>query len=202
MVVIVATVSSCGIFRKTKHKQKHSIEEVSKQESVSAETNTSKGEVKERSVDKGTVVTERTTTTVTEKGGKSRVTIVKGDLKPGENYLRDSAGNEIKAVLDTLGKTLTLELNVPDERTETTTNERITENRDNTRDREEKQEQKQEKQTAVAVEQRREENTEVSSSESKPSFWGLMGNWIGIAVAVVIVLGFMLWYFGVRRKVK
>src|SRR5690606_16927446 len=183
MVVIVATISSCGIFRKTKHKQTQGLEEVVKSDCVSVERSTRTGEVKERHVDKGTVVTERTTTSVTERGGKSRVVIGKGDLKPGENYLRDSAGNEIKAVLDTLGKTLTLELNVPDERTETTTNERITENRDNTRDREEKQEQKQEKQTAVAVEQRREENTEVSSSESKPSFWGLMGNWIGIAVA-------------------
>src|SRR5690606_9289823 len=139
MVVIVATVSSCGIFRKTKHKQKQGLEEVVKRDCVSAETSTRTGEVKARHVDKGTVITERTTTSVTEKGGKSKVTIGKGDLKPGENYLRDSAGNEIKAVLDTLGKTLTLELNVPDERTETTTNERITENRDNTRDREEKQ---------------------------------------------------------------
>lgn len=201
MVVIVATVSSCGIFRKTKHKENHTIEEVSKQESVSVETSTTKGEAKERNVDKGKVVTERTTTSTTTKGGKSGITIRKGDLKPGENYLKDSAGNEVKAVLDTLGKTLTLELNTPPETNTTTTKERITENRDETRDREENQEQQQEKQVAIREEQRREESTSESISDSKPSPWAVVGNWVGIAVAVVIVLGFMLWYWGRKKPI-
>jgi len=164
------------------------------------ETNVRIGEVKEREVDKGTIVTERTTTSVTEKGGKSKVTITKDDLKPGENYLRDSAGNEIKAVVDTLGKTLTVEITTKGQRTETTVQERITENRDVSKEREESNEQKQEKQVAVTVDQRREEAQSQSSSESKPSAWAIFGNWIGIAVAVVIVLGFLLWYFGIRKQ--
>lgn len=200
LVVMVTAFASCGIFRKTKHKERHSLEEVVKRDCVAVETTTYNGEVKERESDKGTIVTERTTTSVTEKGGKSKVTIGKGDLKPGENYLRDSAGNEIKAVLDTLGKTLTLEITTKGERTETTVQERITENRDVSKEREESNEQKQEKQVAVAVDQRREEAQSQSSSESKPSIWGIFGNWIGIAVAVVIVLGFLLWYFGVKRR--
>ncbi|MGO3195480.1 MAG: hypothetical protein ACTIKE_15810 [Sphingobacterium sp.] len=68
----------------------------------------SKGEVKSKEVDKGTTVTERTTTTKTTKGGPSSIVIKKGDLKNGENYLKDSAGNDVKAVLDTLKGTLSL----------------------------------------------------------------------------------------------
>jgi len=200
MVVIVATLASCGIFRKTKHKQRHEIEEVSKQESVSVEKSTTKGEVKERSVDKGTVVTERTTTSVTERGGKSRVTIGKGDLKPGENYLKDSAGNQIKAVLDTLGKTLMLEITTSPEKTTETISETITDNRDRTTDREERQEKKQERQVAVSVDSTRRESASESSSESKPSFWGIIGGWIGVALAVVLILVVLLWWFGVKRK--
>ena len=200
LVVIVTAFASCGIFRKTKHKERHTIEEVVKRDCVSMENATKKGEVKQREVDKGSVVTERTTTSVTEKGGKSKVTIGKGDLKHGENYLRDSAGNEVKAVLDTLGKTLTLEITTKGERTETTVQERITEQKDATKEREEKQDETGSKQVAVAVDQRREETSSESSSESKPSFWGIFGNWIGISVAVVIVLGFILWYWRKGKK--
>ncbi len=46
-----------------------------------------------------------------------------------------------------------------------------------------------------------EQRKEAKESESKPSFWAIWGMWIGIACAVVIVIGFLLWwFFGLRKK--
>ncbi|MGO3807431.1 MAG: hypothetical protein ACTJHT_14135 [Sphingobacterium sp.] len=201
LVVIVTAFASCGIFHKTKHKERQSLEEEVKRDCVVVSNEASKGQVKEQTIDKGKVVTERITTTTKERGGKTKLTIGKGELKPGENYIRDSAGNEVRAVLDTLGKTLTLELNTPPEKETKTEKETITEDKNNTTNREEKKENKQEKQAAISGENRREENSSVGDSESKPSPWAIFSNWIGLSVGIVIVvIALVWWFFGKGRK--
>lgn len=203
MVAIVVAFASCGTLRKNKNKQSQSIETVNKKDSLEVSTATSSGEVKEQVIDKGTVVTQRETTTVTEKGGKSKIILKKGELKPGDNFLRDSAGQVVRAVLDTISNTLTLELNAPAERSTKTERETITEKKYQTTNKEEKQEQKQEKQVAVTAEQRRGEKSSSSASESQPSATGIIGNWIGIAIAIaifIVVVGLAWWFFGINKK--
>lgn len=57
-----------------------------------------------------------------------------------------------------------------------------------------------EKKDSVAKEAQKEvKEAEVKQSESKPSFWAIWGNWIGAAIAVVIVIGFLLWRFSAAK---
>lgn len=199
IVVTVAIVSSCGVFRnKSKNKDVQKVEASVRADKKVEESTGSTSVAKETEVDKGVVVTERKTTTKTTTGGKSKVEIKKGDLKEGENFLRDTAGNMVRAVLDTLDKTLTLEFNLPVTTTETTTDERIREQRDNHKQREEESRDTTRKEVAVVVDSIRREISEQSSSESSPSVWALFVNKIGWAVGLVVVIGFLLWWL--RRK--
>ncbi len=43
---------------------------------------------------------------------------------------------------------------------------------------------------------------EEKASESKPSFWAIWGMWIGVGCAVVIVICFLLWWFGIKSNSK
>ncbi|WP_133228391.1 hypothetical protein [Sphingobacterium corticibacter] len=47
---------------------------------------------------------------------------------------------------------------------------------------------------------KQEQRKEEKASESKPSFWAIWGMWIGIGCAVVIVTGFLMWRFGIKRN--
>ena len=199
IAVTVAIVSSCGVFRnKSKHKDVQKVESTVRVEKKVEESTGSTVTVKETEIDKGTVVTERKTTTKTTSGGKSKLAIKKGDLKEGENFLRDTAGNMVRAVLDTLDKTLTLEFNMPVTTTETTTDERIREQRYNHKQREEESRDTTRKEVAVTVDSVRRETSEQSSSESSPNVWALFVNKIGWAVGLVVVVGFLLWWL--RRR--
>lgn len=201
IVVTVAIVSSCGVFRnKSKNKNVQDVEAAVRVEKKVEESTGSTSVAKETEVDKGVVVTERKTTTKTTTGGKSKVEIKKGDIKEGENFLRDTAGNMVRAVLDTLDKTLTLEFNLPVTTAETTTNERITESKNNHREREEESRDTTRKEIAVTVDSIRREISEQSSSESSPNVWALFVNKIGWAVGLVVVIGFLLWWFLARRQ--
>lgn len=202
MVVIVTVFASCGVFHKTKHKERHSLEEIVNRDCVIIDKESSKGEIKSKEVDKGTTVTERTTTTKTTRGGGTSIVVIKkGDLKNGANYLKDSAGNDVKAVLDTLKGTLSLSLNITPEITEATTKETISDYRDIAKDREEKQESQQKKQIAVAVDSVRRESDSVNDSDSKPSVLGILSNYIGWAIGIVIVVvAVAWWFFGIKRK--
>ena len=109
IAVMVMAAASCGTLR-NKQKQSSSLKiiEGAKVEQTLTESTGRKAEIKEKEVDKGAVVTEReTTTTTTREVSTIRVTAQKEDLKPGENFLRDSAGQQAKAILDTLNKTMT-----------------------------------------------------------------------------------------------
>lgn len=200
LVVVVTAFVSCSVFKKTsKSSNKKDIEQVSKRDSVYIDKSTSKGEVKEQLIDRGLVITERETTTTTEKGGKSKVGIKLGDLKHGDNYLRDSAGQQVKAVLDTLNKVLTIETELPKERTTTVIKEKTTEKKDKQEKKGSKQEDNLNKQVAVRDEQKYKDVEVVKNTKEDPSGKGIIFG----AVGVLIVVFALLWYFGVRpRKEK
>ena len=203
LVVLLATLASCGSLR-NKSKQSASLEVVEgvKIEQTISEQSGSSVDIKERELDKGVVTTERETTTTTVKeGSKSKVVIKKDDLKPGENFLKDSAGQQIKAVLDTLNKTLTIEVTSKGETTTTTTKERITDQRYLSKERNESKQDSTNKQIANTKEINRRVSEESSSSESKPNVWAILLNNIGWGVAFLIILLGVLWWFfkGAKR---
>lgn len=201
LVIVAVTLASCGGLRnKSKAREEIKIEELSKRDCVLVDKSISSGEVKETIQDKGLTVTEKETTTITEKGGKTKVEIKKDDLKPGTNYLRDSAGNEVKAILDTLNKTLSLELVVPTERITKTEKERKTEQADKTSQREDKKQEQLNKQVAVTNQEKRIAEFKTSSSESKVDRWAVFIDKIGWAVAFLVVIGVLFCYFGVKRR--
>lgn len=198
MVVVLATLASCGIFKNTsKHKEKFKLEEIVKRDCVIMDKSTSKAEVKQQVVDHGIITTETETKIVTEKpAGKTKVVIKGGDLTHGNNYLKDSAGTLVNAILDTLSKTLTLEVTTPPERTESTKIERKTERKNLTDTKESKEETTQDKQVANAAQTERRQSSSTSDSESKPSGKGIIWGAIGLLLVVLV----LLWYFGVKRK--
>lgn len=114
--------------------------------------------------------------------------------------MKDSAGNEVHAVLDTLSKTLKLNTPEREEKSTTEINERITENRDAKSDRESSSSADMGKKMEAITDNRREERQSEKETVRKPNVFAILGNWVGLAVMVVVVIGFLLWYFGVRRK--
>lgn len=201
IMVIVATIASCGVLRnKSKHSQKLEIKESAKVEATVSESTGSKSTVKETEIDKGTIITERETTTkTTREGKKGKIVINIVDLKPGENFLRDSAGPMVNAVLDTLNKTLTLGFDLPGESTETSTKEKIIERKDVDKKREEEKQDTYKKQVAVQAQQNRTEVQQVSQSESKPNVWAIFMNNIGWAIGFLIILIGVCWWFFKRK---
>jgi len=203
MVVMVTALASCGTLR-NKHKSSAKLEviEGAKVEQTSQEQSSTMDKVKEREQDRGTVVTERETTTVTTKpSNKGTATIKKGELKPGENFIpMDSAVGLIKAVLDTLKGTLTIEIDQPSERTEQVVKERITERKDVTKEREQERKDTTSKQVAIQAEQSRRETSTESSSESKPNILAVLMSKIGWGIAFAIVVIAVFIYFRIKRR--
>ncbi|MDM1049480.1 hypothetical protein, partial [Sphingobacterium hotanense] len=197
MVVIVTALASCGALRnKSKHSEKLEIKESAKVELTQSETVVSSADIKEKEIDKGVIVTEKETTTVTSKvGAKESITIKKGDLKPGENYLPvDSAFKLIRAVLDTLNQTLTIEIETPEEVTKTTVKETTTERKDVTKERQEQKQDTSSKQVATQAQMDRREGMQSGGSESKPNAWTVFVSKIGWGIAILVVLiGVALW---------
>src|SRR5690606_39065707 len=142
----------------------------------------------------GKVVTERETKTVIEKGGKTRVVIP--GVRIGENRITDDEGNTILAILDSLNKTLTIEVETPKSREETTVKEVITDQRDATKEGSRKEESVKEKQVAVRQDEKSEESVKTSEKESKVSSKGIIWLFIGLMGLIIGVL----WWLGVRRK--
>lgn len=107
------------------------------------------------------------------------MTAKKDGLKPGENFLCDSAGQLVKAILDTLNKTLTIEVTTPSEKTEQVIKEKITDKRDVSKDRKEERKDTTSKQVAIQAEQSRRETTASEESDSRPNVWEVMFSMIG-----------------------
>ena len=206
MILLICVIASCGTLRnKSKSSNKLDIREGAKVEQTIKEQSGSKSVVQDREFDKGTVVTERqTTTTTTTEGSKGKAVIRKGDLKPGENFIpMDSAVGLLKAVLDTLNKTLTVEVSIPPSKTESVTNERIIERKDVEKERKEERQDTSSKQVAVQAEQNRRETSQISQSSSTPNIWAVFASKIGWGVAfLVILIGVCWWFFGIGQKNK
>lgn len=201
-VAMLATLASCGMLRnKSKHSQELKIKESAEIRATSNESSGSKSTVKEKEIDKGVIITERETTTKTTREGKrGKIIINKGDLNHGENMLMD-AELMVNAVLDTLNKTLTLEIDVPDEITETKVKEKITENKDQDKERDSNTQDSSKNKVAVQAQQNRNEAQQMDESDSSPNVWAILMNNIGWAIGfLVILIGVCWWFFGFRRN--
>jgi len=155
-VVIVITFASCGLFRKsTKHVEKSSLEVVSKRDSSLSEKRQKDSLQRTVKVDRGIVITETETTTVTDKkGGKVSGSVPVDKVKSGaEILLKDSAGFKILVQLDTLKQTLTVRSESPGDKVTQHTKQTITEHKDATESREKQGSEKIEKQVAKGIDQ-------------------------------------------------
>ena len=198
-MVIVTAFASCGLFRRsTKHVEKHSLEVVSKRDSSLSEKTQKDSLQRNIKVDKGTIVTETETTTVTEKkGGKVSGSVGVDKVKSGaEILLKDSAGFKILVQLDTLKQTLTVRSESPGEKVTEHTKQTVTENKDSKEESEKQGSEKVEKQVATSQENKQKESTKIEDIQKEPK--GLMMIWLGLGV-LVVVIGLLL-FFGFRPK--
>lgn len=201
LAVILIAFSACSTRKKTSSREVTKTETVVKKDSVSVSSEVSKGQVKEQIVDKGTVVFEKETTTTTIKpDSKTTITVRKDSLKPGQNTLSDSMGRVVLANLDTVRGLLSFEITVPGETTTTTSKERSTENKDRTEDRQSDNEESKQKNVAVTGEDRRKTLEDNRAKESTPSATGVVANYVGWGLLVLIVVIGLLIYFRITGK--
>jgi len=196
-ILLVSTLllTGCGLFKNTssnRHSERR--EEVVKRDCVVVDSDRGRVIDSIKETDKGKVVTERETKTVIEKGGKTRVVIP--DVKTGENRITDDEGNTILAILDSLNKTLTIEVETPKSREETTVKEVVTDQRDAAKEGSRKQESVKEKQVAVRQDERSEESIKSREKESKVSAKGIIWMFVGL---MGLIIG-ILWWLGIKRK--
>jgi 2,3-bisphosphoglycerate-independent phosphoglycerate mutase len=196
-VVIVTAFASCGLFRKsTKHVEKHSLEVVSKRDSTLSEKTQVDSLQRTVKVDKGAIVTETETTTVTEKkGSKVSGSIGVEKVKSGaEILLKDSAGFKILVQLDTLKQTLTVKSESPGDKITQHTKQTVTEHKDYKEENEKKGSEHVEKQVATSQEHRQKESTKIQDIQKEPKGTSFIYFWVAIALASCLII----WW--VRRK--
>ena len=121
--ILLISVSSCGLFKKTnKHIEKS--ESVTKVEHSEVKV----GNVESKETDKGTVVTETERIEERKRDGGKRV--VSGELKPGRNVLMDSVLRELVVVFDSLTNNVQVEVTIPPVEERIVTKERKNEKKD------------------------------------------------------------------------
>ncbi|WP_286778972.1 MULTISPECIES: hypothetical protein [Sphingobacterium] len=192
-VVIVITFASCGLFRKsTKHVEKSSLEVVSKRDSSLSEKRQKDSLQRTVKVDRGIVITETETTTVTDKkGGKVSGSVPVDKVKSGaEILLKDSAGFKILVQLDTLKQTLTVRSESPGDKVTQHTKQTITEHKDATESREKQGSEKIEKQVATYQDHRQKESTKIQDIQKEPK--GSMMIWGAIGL-LILICGLIWW---------
>ncbi len=196
-MVIVVTFASCGLFKKsTKHVEKSSLEVVSKRDSSLSEKTQKDSLQRTVKVDKGTVVTETETTTVTEKkGGKVSGSVpIDKVLSGAEILLKDSAGFKILVQLDTLRNAFTVRSESPGEKITHHTKQTVTENKDYKEESENNGSEHVEKQVATSQEHRQKESTKIEDIQKEPKGTSFIYFWVAIALAACLII----WW--VRRK--
>ncbi|WP_343566340.1 hypothetical protein [Sphingobacterium sp.] len=196
-VVIVITFASCGLFRKsTKQVEKSSLEVVNKRDSTLSEKTQKDSLQHTIKTDRGVIVTETETITVTEKkGGKVSGSVGLDKLKSGVAILlKDSAGFKISALLDTLNNKLSINSESPSEKETKHTKQTITEHKDVKEESEKKGAEQVQKQVAVNHEQRQKESTKIENIQKEPKGTSFIWFWLGIGLAVCLVI----WW--IKRK--
>lgn len=196
-MVIVTAFASCGLFRKsTKHVEKHSLEVVSKRDSSLSEKTQKDSLSRTVKVDRGTIITETETTTVTEKkGGKVSGSVpVDKVLSGAEILLKDSAGFKILVQLDTLRNAFTVRSESPGEKITQHTKQTVTENKDYKEESENKGSEHVEKQVATSQEHRQKESTKIEDIQKEPKGTSFIYFWVAISLAACLII----WW--VRRK--
>lgn len=196
-VVIVITFASCGLFRKsTKQVEKHSLEVVSKRDSTLSEKTKKDSIQRTVKVEKGTIVTETETTTVTDKkASKVSGSVGVDKVKSGaEILLKDSAGFKILVQLDTLKQTLTVRSESPGEKITQYTKQTVIEHKDYKEESEKKGSEHVEKQVATSQKHRQKESTKIEDIQNEPKSTSFIWWWLGIGLTVCLVI----WWL--RRK--
>lgn len=191
------TFASCGLFRKsTKHVEKSSLEVVSKRDSSLSEKTQKDSLQRTVKVDKGVIITETETTTITEKkGGKVSGSVpIDKALSGAEILLKDSAGFKILVQLDTLKQTLTVRSESPGEMVTQHTKQTVTENKDYREENEKQGSEKAEKQVATSIEHRQKESVKIEDVKKEPKGTSFVWFWLGIGLAVCLVI----WW--IKRK--
>ncbi|MCS4164475.1 hypothetical protein [Sphingobacterium sp. BIGb0116] len=199
MAVIVTSVASCGLFRKsTKHVEKHSLEVVNKRDSSLTEKTQIDSLQRTVKVDKGTVVTETETTVTTEKkGGKVSGSVGIDKVVSGANILlKDSAGFKILVQLDTLKQTLTVKSESPGDKITQHTKQTVTEHKDYKEESEKRGSEQVQKQVAVNHEQRQKESTKIEDIQKEPKGTSFIYFWVAIALAICLI------FWWVKKVVK
>ncbi|MGJ1362901.1 hypothetical protein ACR79B_20685 [Sphingobacterium spiritivorum] len=191
ILMAMLTFSGCGLFRKSsKTVEKVSFDVSQKKDSISSERIKSDSIGKSLSIDKGNVVTETERTITTEKkGGTIKGSITLDRIPRGlEILLKDSAGTKISLMLDTMSNQLNVRVDHPGEKTTVTERIRQTENKNRTDQQESSTGSDLNNQVAVSSQERKRGSVSAVEKISKPDPIGGVIMWIGIAIAIVLVV--------------
>lgn len=184
--VLMLSVSSCGLFRKSSRAIK--VDSVRIEKTVTTGRVVEKVSEEVKKVDQGVTVAHRQTTTtrVVETPGATISATGKPDARGV--LLKDSAGYKISALLDSLTGHLTVNVTVPagKDSSTTVTDETITQANNLTTDSTSGSSRERDSSVVATVDQR--VKTSQTEKESKPSFFGTLGMWIGIALVAVAVI--------------
>lgn len=193
MVVIVTTIVSCSVFKKSeKHTKKQSLEVYSKKDSLFVDKVKKDSVERTLKIDKGVISTEIETTTIIEKKGRSSKDILNLDkIKHGLAFLiKDSSGFKISLLLDTLKNELTIESESPTEKITTTTKSKIIEKKDSKEQKEKSSSSEQNKQVAVTQENRQRDTLSTSDKKSEPSNLNYLWIFFGIVIVILCFIFF------------
>lgn len=185
MIVTVLLLSSCGLSKKFTRRASIDSVQINKDLKIDVSVAKDSSVRKDHQTNVNLVQRKTTITTVSKRPGETIK--ASGKLSP-RALLKDSAGYRIVALFDSISGALEIEVTTPaiDDSTTTSIDESIS----STEDRSSEEKTGAEKQNATI--QQSENRTELQKKEvekeRKPSFWGTIGMWIGIAIASVAVL--------------
>lgn len=163
MAAVLLSVSSCGLFNRTVTRDK--LESVSSSSAEVTKSSTSNSSVSSRDITESRTVRQR----------PGKPLNASGNINQGIGILRDSAGYQLVAILDSLTGHLTVVGNLPGEYESTW--QRGLNSTDSTGSSESRQDS-----TGNQSESQSEKNM---NKDSNPSFWGTVALWIGIAIFVI-----------------
>lgn len=192
LLLIVVLFSSCGMFRNVKKdKFEYELKTSEKVDSnlTIEEKTLDKGSV--RIIDKGVIITDRKTIKRTEiPGANISISADLLRLKNGETIRRDSAGTRVSIMLDSLGQSLKIDIQTPNQSITETSNETITENMNQESNEQKDLSKESNHQIAVSTKSIHNESLETGNveKEGKNSFWFAI-----IILGIVAIVGFVIY---------